>query len=135
MWTEPKTDWRPDDSFYLDPDYRRLCANLAELRLRVRRLCSDPALLPAVDCDSTALPHELFFNSVEHNLEQLYRGSFARREYSSRRLRQNEAVWDWNDLNRIEGIMKQLWADLAAQQLARAQLRFVMGGGELAAYL
>ncbi|MEG1754352.1 MAG: hypothetical protein RR234_10615, partial [Christensenella sp.] len=74
------------------------------------------------------LPHAEFFNNVENGLKAIYDNTFKRNSYTTKTFIVNAPVWDWRDLNRIEGITAQIYADFAAQSLAKPKLKFQLGG-------
>lgn len=132
MWITPKTNWQVTDSFMLTPDYERIRGNMQHLHGMAQRLYPAFGLLSMADYTIEGLPYVEFFDSVEINLQKLYDGTFKRRDYSNRVMRENGPVWDFRDLNRIEGILQQAYSDMLTQEATKSVLSFRMGGGAFA---
>lgn len=135
MWTTPKISWKATDSFMLTPDYDRVWGNMQHLHSMAQRLYPAFALSSPGAYTIDGLPYLEFFEGVETNLQGLYDGTFKRRDYASRVMRENGPVWDFRDLNRIESILEQLYRDMQTQEVAKPKLSFRMGGGAFAALI
>ncbi|MEG0109620.1 MAG: hypothetical protein RR675_00770, partial [Oscillospiraceae bacterium] len=72
--------------------------------------------------------HAEFFNNAENGLKTIYDNTFKRNFYTSKTFIANATVWDWRDLNRIEGIILQIYTDFMAQSSAKPKLKFQLGG-------
>lgn len=129
VWTAPKTDWKPSDTFDLDPDYARIRGNLLHLAGMAQRLYPAISLAGMADCTIEDIPGADFFNALDGNADALLDGCFrpARigrgREYAA-----NGQIWNADDLNRIERATIALYDILTAQENTRPMLAFTMGG-------
>ncbi|MEG2501249.1 MAG: hypothetical protein RSA78_09300 [Oscillospiraceae bacterium] len=128
MWQTPKTNWTKDDTFDILPDYERIKGNILHLKAEAAKLYMPFALNSIDDYSMAAVAHAEFFNNVENDLKAIYNNTFKRNAYTARTLVANSPVWDWRDLNRIEGIILQIYTDFAAQSLAKPKLKFQLGG-------
>lgn len=135
MWTTPKTNWQSTDSFMLNPDYERIRGNMQHLHGMAQRLYPAFGLVNMADYTIEGLPFIEFFDNVETNLQRLYDCTFKRRDYANRVMRENGSVWDFRDLNRIEGILGQMYSDMLTQESTKPVLSFKMGGGAFAALI
>lgn len=128
-WTTPKTDWRPADTFDLDPDYARIRGNLLHLADMARRLYPPIPLAEMAEHTAEDIPDAAFFAAVDGNADALLDGCFrpARvgrgREYAA-----NGPVWSADDLCRIERALGALYGILAAEENTRPVMAFTMGG-------
>ncbi|MEG2022279.1 MAG: hypothetical protein RR087_10945 [Oscillospiraceae bacterium] len=128
MWITPKTNWTKDDTFDISPDYERIKGNILYLKAEAAKLYMPFALNSMADYSIMDLPHAEFFNNVENGLKAIYDNTFKRNSYIARTLVANAPVWDWRDLNRIESMSAQIYADFTAQSLAKPKLKFMLGG-------
>ncbi|MEG2924509.1 MAG: hypothetical protein RR848_08565 [Oscillospiraceae bacterium] len=128
MWITPKTNWTKDDAFDISPDYERIKGNILHLKGEAAKLYLPFTISDMADYSIMALPHAEFFNNVENGLKAIYGNTFKRNSYTTRTLVANSPVWDWRDLNRIEGISAQIYTDFVAQSLAKPKLKFQLGG-------
>lgn len=128
-WTTPKTDWRPTDTFDLDPDYARIRGNVLHLADMARRLYPPVPLAEMAEHTAEDIPDAAFFAAVDGNADALldgcYRPPGIRR---GRRYAANGTIWDAEDLIRIESSLRELYPILRAQENARPVLAFTMGG-------
>lgn len=128
-WTTPKTDWKPSDTFDLDPDYARIRGNLLHLAGMARRLYPAILLAEMADYDIEDIPGADFFNAVDGNADALLDGCFwPARIGRGRDYAVNGTIWDADDLNRIERASAALYDILVAQENTRPVLAFTMGG-------
>ena len=128
-WTEPKTAWTQTDSFLLCPDYERIRGNLLHLQRRAAAITEKPEYALMKDYTIQDVPLADFFNNVEQNLAALAAAVQTRPEYSTRTLAPGEPVWNWRDLERIEGMLLQIYKDLNAIEKGQHKLAFCLGGG------
>lgn len=66
---------------------------------------------------------------VEENLAALAAAVQPRPEYATRTFVPGDLVWDWRDLERIEGMLLQIYNDLNAIENGQQKLAFCLGGG------
>lgn len=128
-WQTPKTTWAERDSFCLDPDYERIRGNLMYLQQRAAAITQKPDYAKMQDYTVDGIPLAEFFNRVEDNLSALAAVVQQRPEYSTRSLLPGDLVWDWRDLERIEGMLLQIHNDLNAIESGQPKLAFCLGGG------
>ncbi|MEG0764209.1 MAG: hypothetical protein RR424_10345 [Oscillospiraceae bacterium] len=128
MWITPKTNWTKDDTFDISPDYERIKGNILHLKAEAAQLYLPFSINNMSDYSIKSLPYEEFFNNVENGLKAIYDNTFKRNSYTSKTFIANATVWDWRDLNRIEGVTAQIYVDFMAQSLAKPKLKFMLGG-------
>lgn len=133
-WQTPKTDWKVEDTFYLDRDYRRIRGNLDYLRKEAARVVG-PVAYTWTEWEQRQVPLASFFNQVEENLAAAAEAVQQRASYQTRQFGPEMAVWDWRDLNRIESMIRQIALDLKAIEQGQPKLAFCLGGGLFGAYL
>lgn len=128
-WQTPKTTWAERDSFCLDPDYERIRGNLMYLQQRAAVITQKPDYAKMQDYTVDGIPLAEFFNRVEENLAALAAAVQPRPEYATRAFVPGDLVWDWRDLERIEGMLLQIYNDLNAIENGQQKLAFCLGGG------
>ena len=128
-WQRPKTTWAETDSFRLSPDYERIRGNLLYLRQRAAAVTERPEYGTMEDYTVDGVPLADFFNRVEENLAALAAAVQPRPEYATRTFVPGDLVWDWRDLERIEGMLLQIYNDLNAIENGQQKLAFCLGGG------
>ena len=128
-WQTPKISWTESDAFRLDPDYERIRGNLLYLRQRAAAITRRPDYGEMSGYTADGLPLADFFNRVEENLAALADAVQPRPEYSTRSFSPGSLVWDWRDLERIEGMLLQVYNDLNAIESGQQKLAFCLGGG------
>lgn len=128
-WQTPKISWTESDAFRLDPDYERIRGNLLYLRQRAAAITRRPDYGEMSSYTADGLPLADFFNRVEENLAALADAVQLRPEYSTRSFSPGSLVWDWRDLERIEGMLLQVYNDLNAIESGQQKLAFCLGGG------
>ena len=128
-WQTPKTTWDGQDAFRLDPDYERIRGNLLYLRQRAAAITQKPDYGQMQDYTVDGVPLAEFFNRVEENLAALAAAVQPRPEYATRAFVPGDLVWDWRDLERIEGMLLQIYNDLNAIENGQQKLAFCLGGG------
>ncbi|WP_270913993.1 hypothetical protein [Allofournierella sp. CML151] len=128
-WQTPKISWTESDAFRLDPDYERIRGNLLYLRQRAAAITRRPDYGEMSSYTADGLPLADFFNRVEENLAALADAVQLRPEYSTRSFSPGSLVWDWRDLERIEGMLLQIYNDLNAIESGQQKLAFCLGGG------
>lgn len=128
-WQTPKISWTESDAFRLDPDYERIRGNLLYLRQRAAAITRRPDYGEMSSYTADGLPLADFFNRVEESLAALADAVQPRPEYSTRSFSPGSLVWDWRDLERIEGMLLQVYNDLNAIESGQQKLAFCLGGG------
>ena len=128
-WQTPKISWTESDAFRPDPDYERIRGNLLYLRQRAAAITRRPDYGEMSSYTADGLPLADFFNRVEENLAALADAVQPRPEYSTRSFSPGSLVWDWRDLERIEGMLLQIYNDLNAIESGQQKLAFCLGGG------
>ena len=128
-WQTPKISWTESDAFRLDPDYERIRGNLLYLRQRAAAITRRPDYGEMSSYTADGLPLADFFNRVEENLAALADAVQPRPEYSTRSFSPGSLVWDWRDLERIEGMLLKIYNDLNAIEDGQQKLAFCLGGG------
>ena len=128
-WQTPKISWTESDAFRLDPDYERIRGNLLYLRQRAAAITRRPDYGEMSSYTADGLPLADFFNRVEENLAALADAVQPRPEYSTRSFFPGSLVWDWRDLERIEGMLLKIYNDLNAIEDGQQKLAFCLGGG------
>lgn len=130
-WKTPKTDWKAEDAFYLELDYRRIRGNLDYLRNQAARVMGRVAYTWTREWNQQQVPVAEFFNQVEENLKAVAEAVQQRSSYETRHFGPEMVVWDWRDLNRIERMIEQIALDLKAIEQGQPRLAFCLGGGWL----
>ena len=135
VWQAPKTYWAATDEFRLEPDYERIRGNLEHLQAWAARIARRAELTPMPGERVDGLPYPEFFNRVEQNLAAVAAAVCPRASYETRSFTAGRPVWDWRDLDRIEGIEKQIGQDLQAMENSLPDLALLLGGGVFGAIL
>lgn len=135
-WITPKTDWKPTDTFDLDPDYARIRGNLLHLHRMARQLYLPFELAAMAEYGIADIPTAEFFAAVDGNADALLDNTFRPpRTPRGRGYAAQGRTWDADDLNRIEAATLLLYRQLAAQAAARPTLATAMGGDLFGPYL
>jgi hypothetical protein len=135
-WITPKTNWQATDVFDLTPDYQRIRGNILHLQDMARPLYPPVILADMANHDIKDIPGVEFFSHVDGNVDILLNNTFRPpRTELARSYAVNGRAWNSDDLNRIEGAQLSLFRILYAQDEARPNLAFVMGGGLFGAFL
>lgn len=134
-WQTPKTTWAETDAFRLDPDYERIRGNLLHLRQQAAAVTRKPDYSAMEDYAVDGVPLAEFFNRVEENLAALADAVQRRPTYSTRSFVPGDLAWDWRDLERIEGMLLQIYNDLNSIENGQQKLAFCLGGGFFGTYV
>lgn len=134
-WQTPKITWAESDSFCLDPDYERIRGNLLALQQRAAAITQRPDYSEMKEYRIEDAPLADFFNRVEENLAALTDAVQPRPAYSTRAFVPGDLVWDWRNLERIEGMLLQIYNDLNAIETGQQKLAFCLGGGVFGAFV
>lgn len=128
-WTEPKTDWKPSDTFGLEPDYARIRGNILHLAGMARRLYPAVPLAEMAEYMAADVPGADFFAAVDGNADALLDGCYRpARAGRGRTYAANGPIWSADDLARIERALGALHEILGAEENTRPVLAFTMGG-------
>lgn len=131
MWTTPKTDWSNKTYFNVTPDWIRITGNIEYIQQAARPKYLDIQLEPMETLSVLDLPYANRLNSVENNLETLGRrivnlNTFPKKEVQYA----NSPIWDYADLNRIEGFSLLLKDLVDKTGINVPTLAFTLGGEE-----
>ena len=141
-WETPKTDWyggfNADGEYEGDrfnaTDFNRIKNNLEYLKDLASRLYDEFTIVPLGE-DRT--PVDYFYadeiNQLEENLKTVNNGSLRRDYGTPPTYYDNGNVMDYNELNRLEGAMLDLYDRLTNESEGRRMFiwNFGMRGGEL----
>lgn len=134
MWIQPKTDWKPADSFELSADYARIRGNILHLQEMARELYLPFELAQMKEYGPEDFAFAEFFANVDGNADALLDACWRpARQQRARDYRANGRIWNADDLNRIESGLLRLYRAMCAQKAARQRLAFRLGGGIFAA--
>ncbi len=128
MWIPPKTDWKSDDDFYLYDDYFRIKNNILWLQKLTGEEYRPFALIPMNDYGVEGIGFADFFNNIERNVDILADAGFRNPKIQpARTWTANRAVWNFSDLNRIEGSLLIMYNDLMSARANRPMLSMALG--------
>lgn len=132
-WKTPKTNWRADDFFDIDPDWHRICGNILFLQ-RLARPVYGEAYLPQIPAPSADdLPFAETLQAVEDAAEAIrLKIPLASGCPAKRNICENEPFWSFEDLNRIEENTAKFLQMIARAKENRPRLAFTLGGGAFA---
>lgn len=137
-WTTPKTDWT-EDTFINSADVNRWIGNLNYLRelathLYVSKIkpLSVQEKEPIIDWHSY-LDEDIYLysdemNDIERCLTDLNNGTLIYDIGEQQTYRDNGAMPDFNELNRIESAMLRLYTEMTIQHDNLDRLAFTLGG-------
>ena len=127
MWIEPKTDWSKDDYFNAS-DYNRIKNNLVSLR--------DIANKMYKDFDITSLGNDKTYkdyfyadeiNQIESNFEKINKLTINASYGEKPTYTDNGYIMTFEELNRLERAMLDLYGKLANQAEGMRRLAFNLG--------
>ncbi|HBU11468.1 MAG TPA: hypothetical protein DEB31_01660 [Clostridiales bacterium] len=128
MWTHPKTDWKFDDDFDLYTDYFRIKNNILWLQKLIGEEYRPFALIPMNDYGVDGIGFADFYNNIERNIDILADAGFRNSKIQpTRTWNANRAIWNFSDLNRIEGALLILHNDLMSARANRPVLSMTLG--------
>lgn len=136
MWITPKTDWSgtiSTDGTYIGDrfnasDFNRLKNNLEHLREMAIELYKEFSIAPLGE-DRT--PADYFYadeiNTLEDNLNVINSNTYKRKYGTSPKYVENGNTMDFNELNRLEGAMLDLYTRLNTQAINRRTFTWNFG--------
>lgn len=130
QWIAPRENWQEQDVFLVDVDYMRIKNNLLCIAQQAKKAGVTVTLGNMEDYTHQQVPTSDFFNGIEENVKKLAAGIWPRKEYLHRRFLAGSPVWDWQDLNRLEGMIRQMHQDVLGIWQGQPEMEFVLGGSE-----
>lgn len=127
MWIQPKTDWTKDDYFNA-ADFNRIKNNLISLRDLANRMYKD--------FDITSLGNDKTYrdyfyadeiNQIESNFEKINRLTINANYGETPTYKDNGYIMTFEELNRLERAMLDLYGKLANQAEGMRRLTFNLG--------
>ena len=136
MWLDCKTNWQakvsPDGEYLGDyfnaADYNRIVNNLAYLHTLAEKMYRNhksPALAAHKEVGAYYYADEL--NSIEDGLEKLNVQTVNTEIGNKKTFMSNGPSIDFNELNRIESAMLNIYGKLTNQYDGRRKLKFKLG--------
>lgn len=133
-WTPPKIDWSGNmngstytGDYFNYTDYNRIRNNLIFLIGYASSMYNVTQFQFGEEKTETDLIFSDEFNSFENALSSInsetYNYSYQKKEYF-----ENGYTPNFDDLNRIEGLMLKIYKTLVAQKEAQRRLAFTLGG-------
>lgn len=127
MWVQPKTDWNKDDYFNAS-DFNRIKNNLVSLRDISNKMYEDFDITSMGD-DKTY--RDYFYsdeiNLIEDNFEKINRLTINVGYGEKPVYRDNGYIMTFEELNRLEGAMLDLYGKLENQSDGLRRLTFNLG--------
>ncbi|MFZ2538560.1 MAG: hypothetical protein WAX04_06620 [Oscillospiraceae bacterium] len=125
-----KNNWVENDYFNLDSDYIRIKQGVSTIKALALRLYKDFDLVPLAEYSMENLPFAEFINNIESSVDNLANNIFRNPMFlQSKQWKENQPIWNYEDLNRIEGNLKLLNYNLTAQTDSRVPIALTLGGG------
>ena len=129
-WIEPKTNWAIGDRFNIS-DYNRIKGNLIFLHGRAKELYPDFDIINmGVDKGYSDYPYAREINNFEKNLEIINNNVFTQDLGATVTFYSNGAFIQWNELNRIESAMLNIYEMLDRQEAGLPILAFRLGNAK-----
>ena len=139
-WIEPKTDWYgytdssgnyQGDRFNA-VDYNRIKNNIEHLRILAIQIYTEFEIEDmGPDKTYTDYPYADEINTIESNLETVSKNTFGKNYGAKQTYKDNGAFIDFNELNRIESAVLDLYNNLSSQYDGRRLLTFMLGAREV----
>lgn len=137
-WATPKTDWT-EETFINDIDVNRIVNNLNYLRELASHLyVGQIDELTVAEKEAwlgvaiTEYPLYILYademNAIESKLTEINNGTLIYDIGEQQTYRDNGAMPDYNELNRIEGAMLRLYTEMTIQHNNLDRLAFTLGG-------
>lgn len=127
MWIQPKTDWTKDDYFNAS-DFNRIKNNLVSLRDIANKMYKDFDIA-SLGNDKTY--RDYFYadeiNTIEDNFEKINRLTINMGYGEKPVYRDNGYIMTFEELNRLEGAMLDLYGKLENQSDGLRRLAFNLG--------
>lgn len=128
QWINPKTDWKETDRFNIT-DYNRIKNNISYLHEWAVRMYPY-FLIVEMGEDKEGYTSYFFadeFNLLEENLEAVNNHIFTGEYGEPQTFYDNGRFIDWNECNRIETAILQMYKILERQQAGLPRLAFRLG--------
>lgn len=126
-WTEPKTNWTKDDFFNIE-DYRRITNNIMYLKDFLDSLfygLSDLQLMSEKNISEPIYAREI--NDIENNIELLNMETYKLEIGDTKEYFPNQRTMDFNELNRIEKAMFDIYTKMKKHKELLTRLSFRLG--------
>lgn len=126
-WTEPKTNWTKDDFFNIE-DYRRITNNIMYLKDFLDSLfygLSDMQLMSEKNISEPIYAREI--NDIENNIELLNIETYKLEIGDTKEYFPNQRTMDFNELNRIEKAMFDIYTKMKKHKELLTRLSFRLG--------
>ena len=123
-WTEPKTNWTKDDFFNIE-DYRRITNNIMYLKDFLDSLfygLSDMQLMSEKNISEPIYAREI--NDIENNIELLNIETYKLEIGDTKEYFPNQRTMDFNELNRIEKAMFDIYTKMKKHKELITRLSF-----------
>lgn len=128
MWTEPKTDWKSEDTFSYS-DYNRIKNNIAYLEEMAGELYISIEFQTMGE-DKTGYQDNIYADEVsafEDNLELLRNRTFPYDDSEAKQWYENQTAFNYEDANRIERACLNFYNGFVSQKSNRRRLSFRLG--------
>ena len=126
-WTEPKTNWTKDDFFNIE-DYRRITSNIMYLKDFLDSLfygLSDMQSMSEKNISEPIYAREI--NDIENNIELLNIETYRLEIGETKEYFPNQRTMDFNELNRIEKAMFDIYTKMKKHKELLTRLSFRLG--------
>lgn len=126
-WTEPKTNWTKDDFFNIE-DYRRITNNIMYLKDFLDSLfygLSDMQSMSEKNISEPIYAREI--NDIENNIELLNIETYKLEIGETKEYFPNQRTMDFNELNRIESAIMDIYIKMINQKSLLTRLSFRIG--------
>lgn len=126
-WTEPKTNWTKDDFFNIE-DYRRITNNIMYLKDFLDSLfygLSDMQSMSEKNISEPIYAREI--NDIENNIELLNIETYKLEIGDTKEYFPNQRTMDFNELNRIEKAMFDIYTKMKKHKELLTRLSFRLG--------
>jgi hypothetical protein len=127
-WIPPKTNWKAADSFDLYTDYFRIKNNILWLQELISEEHKPFAVIEMRDYGIDGVGFADFYNNIERNIDILANAGFRDPKIPpTKTWAGNRAIWNYADLNRIEGALLIMHNDLLSARINRPLLSMTLG--------
>ena len=126
-WTEPKTNWTKDDFFNIE-DYSRITNNIMYLKDFLDSLVyglSDMQSMSEKNISEPIYAREI--NDIENNIELLNIETYKLEIGETKEYFPNQRTMDFNELNRIEKAMFDIYTKMKKHKELLTRLSFRLG--------